>query len=111
MIDPRPNGRKPSMPADGGFGTIAGHDLQALGIPLRDDYVAAYAARTGFDPRPHLDIYLAYNFFRLAAIVQGIVGRVRVGTAVNRLSAERASTVRPLAEKAAMFARRAGMAG
>src|SRR5690606_25260992 len=71
------------MPVAGGFGTLKDKDLRALGIPARDDYVAVYARRTGLDPRPHLDHYLAYNFFRLAAIVQGIVGRVRDGTAAN----------------------------
>src|SRR4029079_9000520 len=64
-----------------GVGTLLGHDLGRLGIPTRAAYVDAYVARTGLDPRPHLPVYLAYNFFRLAAIFQGIVGRVRDGTA------------------------------
>jgi aminoglycoside phosphotransferase (APT) family kinase protein len=98
------------MPVAGGFGTLKGKDLVALGIPARDDYVAAYAKRTGFDPGAHLDQYLAYNFFRLAAIVQGIVGRVRDGTAANAQAAARAESVRPLAETAMHFARRAGAA-
>ena len=51
--------------------------------PSRSAYVDAYVARTGLDPRPHLPFYLAYNFFRLAAILQGIVGRVRDGTATS----------------------------
>jgi aminoglycoside phosphotransferase (APT) family kinase protein len=97
------------MPEDGGFGTLAGRDLDRLGIPARDAYVARYAARTGFDPGAQLDLYLAYNFFRLAAIVQGIVGRVRDGTAANRHAAVRAEAVRPLARTAERFARRAGM--
>lgn len=96
------------MPAAGGFGTLHGKDLSMLGIPSRDDYVAAYAKRTGLDPGAHLDRYLAYNFFRLAAIIQGIVGRVRDGTAANAHAAARAEAVRPLAETAMQFARRAG---
>jgi aminoglycoside phosphotransferase (APT) family kinase protein len=96
------------MPTMGGFGSLKDKNLIALGIPARDDYVAAYAKRTGLDPRAHLDNYLAYNFFRLAAIVQGIVGRVRDGTAANEHAAARADAVRPLAETAMQFARRAG---
>ena len=55
-------------------------------------------ARTGLDPRPYLAVYSAYNFFRLAAILQGIVGRVRDGTATNENAPARAQMVRPLAD-------------
>ena len=89
-------------------GSLVGLDLAALGIPSRDAYVDAYVARTGLDPRGHLDFYFAYNFFRLAAIVQGIVGRVRDGTATSEHAAARAHMVRPLAEQAWAFARQAG---
>jgi hypothetical protein len=66
---------------------------------------------TGLDPRGSIDVYMAYNFFRLAAIVQGVVGRVRDGTAANVHAALRSDAVRPLAATAAKFARQAGMAG
>ena len=68
----------------------------------------AYVARTGLDPRPQLPVYLAYNFFRLAAILQGIVGRVRDGTATSENALAMAPLVRPLAGKAWEFAREAG---
>lgn len=90
------------------FGTLVGSDLAALGLPQRTDYVADYVARTGLDPRPHLDVYLAYNFFRLAAIMQGIAGRVRDGTATSEHAAAQAERVRPLAETAWRFAQNAG---
>jgi aminoglycoside phosphotransferase (APT) family kinase protein len=96
------------MPEEGGFGTLRGRDLAALGIPDRDSYAAQYAARTGFDPRPLLEPYLAYNFFRFAAIVQGIVGRVRDGTAVSRHADSLAEAVAPLAATAWRYAERAG---
>jgi aminoglycoside phosphotransferase (APT) family kinase protein len=67
-----------------------------------------YHARTGFDPRPHLATYLAYNFFRIAAILQGIAGRVRDGTATSEHAAAKGQMVRPLAETAWRFAREAG---
>jgi aminoglycoside phosphotransferase (APT) family kinase protein len=101
------------MPPDeggGGVGTLFGKDLAPLGIPSRDAYVDAYVARTGLDPRPHLPVYLAYNFFRLAAILQGIVGRVRDGTATSETAAAKAQMVRPLAAKAWAFAQQAGAA-
>jgi aminoglycoside phosphotransferase (APT) family kinase protein len=99
------------MPNAGGFASLFERDLKALNIPTRDEYVDAYVARTGLDPRASIDVYMAYNFFRLAAIVQGVVGRVRDGTAANVHAALRADAVRPLAETAARFARRAGMRG
>ena len=98
----------PHSDAAAGTGSLVGHDLPALGIPPLSDYVDAYVRRAGLDPRPHLAIYLAYNFFRLAAILQGIVGRVRDGTATNENAPARAQMVRPLARKAWEFAQAAG---
>jgi aminoglycoside phosphotransferase (APT) family kinase protein len=88
-------------------GSLVGHDISALGIPAMSDYVDAYVARTGLDPRPHLPVYFAYNFFRIAAIYQGIVGRVRDGTATSEHAPAKAAMVRPLAETAWAFAREA----
>src|SRR5580704_15955397 len=50
--------------SEAGTGSLLGFDLDALGIPSLDAYVDAYVARTGLDPRPHLPVYFAYNFFR-----------------------------------------------
>jgi aminoglycoside phosphotransferase (APT) family kinase protein len=98
----------PPSQTGAGVGTLVGHDLARLGIPTRAAYVDAYVARTGLDPRAHLAVYLAYNFFRLAAILQGIVGRVRDGTATSETAAAMAPLVRPLALEAWEFAREAG---
>jgi aminoglycoside phosphotransferase (APT) family kinase protein len=98
----------PPSETNAGVGTLVGHDLAALGIPSRSDYVDAYVTRTGLDLRPHLPVYLAYNFFRLAAILQGIVGRVRDGTATNENAAGMALMVRPLAVRGWEFAQEAG---
>ena len=94
-------------PAEAGTGSLVGQDLAALGIPSRERYVEAYVQRTGLDPRPYLSVYSAYNFFRIAAILQGIVGRVRDGTASSAHAAARGELVRPLAAKAWEFARQA----
>ena len=98
----------PPSESGAGVGTLGGHDLPHLGIPDRAAYVDAYVARTGLDVREHLPVYLAYNFFRLAAIFQGIVGRVRDGTAASDHGAAMAPLVRPLAMRAFEFAREAG---
>jgi len=97
----------PHSDSAAGTASLAGHDLQALGIPSMSDYVEAYVARTGLDPRPALPVYLAYNFFRIAAILQGIIGRVRDGTATSEFAPAKAEMIRPLANKAWDFARQA----
>jgi len=102
------------MPPDdsgAGTGSLTGFDLKALGIPSIADYVDAYVARTELDPRPHLPVYLAYNFFRVAAILQGIAGRVRDGTATSEHAAAKAQMVRPLAATAWSFAGAASAIG
>jgi aminoglycoside phosphotransferase (APT) family kinase protein len=98
----------PKTESAAGTATLIGHDLDALGIPSMAAYVDAYVARTGLDPRPHLPTYLAYNFFRIAAILQGIVGRVRDGTATSDFAPAKADMIRPLADAAWQFAREAG---
>lgn len=98
----------PQTESAAGTATLVGHDLRALGIPTMMDYVDAYVARTGLDPRPYLSTYLAYNFFRIAAILQGIIGRVRDGTATSEHAPAKADMIRPLATKAWEFAQKAG---
>jgi aminoglycoside phosphotransferase (APT) family kinase protein len=83
----------------------------ALGIPTRDEYVARYCALTGRSGLPELDYYFAYNAFRLAGIIQGIVGRVRDGTASNAAAAQNEGRVAPLAQFAFACALRAGLQG
>ncbi len=91
-----------------GTATLVGQDLDALGIPHLPTYVDAYVSRTGLDPRPYLPVYFAYNFFRIAAILQGIIGRVRDGTATSEYAPVKAEIIRPLGIKAWEFAREAG---
>ncbi|HEY5237507.1 MAG TPA: phosphotransferase family protein [Rhizomicrobium sp.] len=91
--------------------SLLGADLEALGIPTMDEYVAMYCRRTGRATTPNMDYYAAYNFFRLAGILQGIVGRVRDGTAANANAAQNAAAVGPLAGIGWYFAQRAGATG
>ncbi len=97
----------PVSEAGSGVGSLMGHENDP-GIPPLEDYIAQYCEATGRSGIAELNIYLAYNFFRLAAILQGILGRVRDGTAANRQAAAMAANVRPLAETAWGFARKAG---
>jgi aminoglycoside phosphotransferase (APT) family kinase protein len=60
---------------------LVGSDLAALGIPSESEYIAGYCQRTRRDAIPHLDFYLAFNMFRLAAIFHGIKSRIVRGTA------------------------------
>ncbi len=97
----------PQSDSAAGTASLLGHDLAALGIPTMKAYVDLYVARTGLDPRPALPVYLAYNFFRIAAILQGIIGRVRDGTATSEFAPAKAELIRPLAERAWEFAKQA----
>jgi aminoglycoside phosphotransferase (APT) family kinase protein len=78
-----------SMPPDIVAG-LGGQDPESLGIPTEADYVAAYCRRTGRDGIANWDFYIAFNYFRLAAIFHGIRGRVLRGTASNSQAAQRA---------------------
>ncbi|MEL7447262.1 MAG: phosphotransferase family protein [Pseudomonadota bacterium] len=98
-----------SDPARGALVDIP--DLKAYGIPTMDEYVDLYCQHTGRDGLPDLQYYFAYNAFRLAGILQGIVGRVRDGTANSAHAAANADRVKPLAAFAADCARKAGMQG
>lgn len=84
-------------------------DMKAYGIPTMEEYVDLYCKHTGRDGLPEVSYYFAYNAFRLAAICQGIVGRVRDGTANSAEAESMAARVRPLAEFAASQAEKVGM--
>jgi aminoglycoside phosphotransferase (APT) family kinase protein len=90
------------------FRGIAGLDLPSLGIPTEEEYVATYCRRTGRDRIGNWDFYLAYNMFRLAAILQGIMKRALDGTAASREAADAGKRARPLAEMGWRYAQRAG---
>jgi aminoglycoside phosphotransferase (APT) family kinase protein len=94
----------------GAFRGIGGLDHAALGIPLESEYVARYCERTGLTTPAALkqdwNFYLAYNLFRMAAILQGIAKRVEDGTAASAQAKQAAAGARPLAELGWQFAQR-----
>lgn len=85
---------------------IAGLDLLSLGIPSEKEYVAMYAEETGRDPTEHWDFYMAYNLFRMAAILHGIAQRVADGNAAGLDAQENGRKAGPLAELAWQCAQR-----
>lgn len=71
------------LPNNSGFRGLGGIDRKAAGIPSEEDYVAAYCARRGLDGIDNWTFYLAFSFFRLAAICQGVYKRSLDGNASN----------------------------
>jgi aminoglycoside phosphotransferase (APT) family kinase protein len=80
-----------------GSAGLVGKDLIELGIPDIESYTRRYCERTGRDTIGDTDFYSAFNFFRIAAILQGIAGRVRDGTAASAQAGQAARAVEPLA--------------
>jgi aminoglycoside phosphotransferase (APT) family kinase protein len=86
---------------------LLGCDLEALGIPSEEACVRAYCDRRGIPGVPHLDFYMAFCMFRLAAIFHGIRGRVARGTAVSPQAKKYAAEVESMARAAWAQAERA----
>ncbi|KRB19548.1 MULTISPECIES: phosphotransferase family protein [Mesorhizobium] len=71
------------LPHASGFRGLGGIDRAALGLPSEEAYVAAYCRRRGLDGIGNWTFFLAFSFFRLAAICQGVYRRALDGTASN----------------------------
>lgn len=80
------------------LGGVLGAPLREMGLPSEEQYVAAYCRRTGRSGILDWEFYLAFAMFRLAAIAQGIMGRVIAGTANDVNARARGERARPLAE-------------
>ncbi len=94
----------------GSFRGIGGLDLASLGIPSEDEYIRLYCRRTGLVTPAALkadwNFYMAYNLFRIAAILQGIAKRVEAGTAASAQAVSSAAGASPLAQMAWQFAQK-----
>lgn len=90
----------------GQFRGIAGLDWAALGIPNESQYVERYCERTGLEIQGDWNFYLAYNMFRIAAILQGIMKRVVDGTAASAQALDAGRRARPMAELAWQYAQK-----
>jgi len=86
---------------------LMGKDLAALGIPDEETYTTQYCKRTGRENGiANRHFYSAFNFFRLAAILQGIAGRVRDGTAASAHAEKAVKAVTPLADLGWQFTKK-----
>lgn len=88
---------------------VADLDRKALGIPELDEVVERYCAATGRESLPDMNWLFAYNFFRLAGILQGIKKRVIDGTASSAHAKAQSDRVQPLVDRAWEFAVKAGL--
>ncbi len=95
----------------GTFRGIGGVDIAALGIPSERENIHRYCDRIGLatpaDLKADWNFYLAYNMFRIAAILQGIAKRVEAGTASSEAAKTNGAGARPMAELAWKFAQQA----
>ena len=84
----------------GSIDGLQGVDCHSLGIPSEEEYVASYCRRMGIEKIEHWTFYLAFSFFRLAAIVQGVAKRASQGNASNKNANAVGKFVEPLAQMA-----------
>jgi aminoglycoside phosphotransferase (APT) family kinase protein len=83
---------------------LAGMDRTALGIPTEQAMIERFAAASGLDPRPHWNFLLAFQFFRLAAIAQGVLKRALQGNASSEHALKAGAMTRTIAELGAALA-------
>ena len=92
--------RLPSGNGPGASSGLLGIDSDALGIPSEKDYIASYCQRMGIDKLDNWNFYLAFSFFRLAAIAQGVAKRAADGNASSKAAGCIATMVQPIAANA-----------
>ncbi len=86
------------FPANSDMPGLMGLDRSALGIPTEEEYVAKYCERMGLTEIPNWNFYLAFSFFRLASICQGVKKRALDGNASNKKALSVGALVKPLSE-------------
>lgn len=87
---------------------LASADITVLGIPSEEEYLKRYCVNSGIDGMAGYDFYVAFNFFRLAAIFHGIKARHLRGNAASAQAKERVKVLPELIELAWQQAVRAG---
>ncbi|EHR01042.1 phosphotransferase [Bradyrhizobium sp. WSM471] len=92
------------------FGGIGDLNLSGLGIPREDNYIRRYCERTKLATPDALkadwNFYMAFNLFRVAAIMQGIAKRAEAGIASSAQAASSGASARAFAQMAWRFAER-----
>ncbi|MFV8835781.1 phosphotransferase [Aquisalimonas sp.] len=88
------------LPQDAAIPGLGDLDRKALGIPTEEEYVAEYCRLAGISEIPNWNFYIVFNYFRLAAILQGIQKRALDGNASSDTAFEYGAMARPLSETA-----------
>lgn len=86
------------MPGAGDMKGLMGIDREELNIPSEDEYVAQYCERMGLESIPNWEFYIAFSYFRLAAIIQGVAKRAADGNASNKKASQMGAYVKPMAQ-------------
>lgn len=79
---------------------LGGLTRSELGIPEEHDYVAQYCERRGIKEIENWEFYIAFSYFRLLAIIQGVVKRAKDGNASSNKAIQLEAMLTPLAEQA-----------
>lgn len=90
------------LPNVGEMRGLDGIDRAATGLPSDEAYVAAYCRRMGLDGVPHWPFLIAFSFFRIAAILQGVYKRALDGNASNPERGVKMGAAVPLMARLAM---------
>jgi len=88
------------MSREGVMSGLGDLDRNSLGIPTEEEYVNQYCERMGLAGIPEWHFYLAFSFFRFAAILQGVKKRGQEGNASSEKALQMGELVKPLAEMA-----------
>ena len=68
------------------IGKIDNDVAKGLGIPNEDEYLKKYLSRTKMQLDSDWEFYIVFSLFKVAGICQGILGRVRDGTAASEFA-------------------------
>lgn len=79
---------------------LGGLTRSELGIPDEQDYVAQYCERRGIAQIENWEFYVAFSYFRLLAIIQGVVKRAKDGNASSQKAMQLETMLTPLAVQA-----------
>ncbi|MPW21070.1 phosphotransferase [Paraburkholderia sp. CNPSo 3157] len=86
------------LPSDGHIPGLRGQDRAALGVPEEEEIVAQYCALRGLPAIDNWPFFLAFSFFRLASIAQGVKARALQGNASSAQAHVVGAMVEPLAQ-------------
>jgi len=80
--------------------SLEGRYGPGTGIPTEDEFVKEYCRLTDRDRIPNWNFYLAFSFFRMASILQGVYKRGIMGNASSTEALERGRMARDTSDLA-----------